>query len=378
VLPALAKSFHVSFGLASGVITAFLLGNVAGTIPAGWLIDRFGRRPMLIAGPLLTAAVALLVVFSDSFPELIVLRFLNGFAMQIWAMARLSVIAQSAAAGERGRLISWMFGMDNTGRLAGPVIGGFIAAAFGLRAPFVAYAVLAALALVPTMLFMQEVPDEAKPAEAGSAKPRSPLTLREIVMPRLVYFGVALFAGLSRGPVQADLLHLYAAFEYRLGPQQIGYLATAGALLAWPLSFISGVLLDRYGRKPTMVPAFTGIAVGMAGLALTAFFHLSFLWYLVTFLFSVALQALTGGSVQTIGTDVAPPEARGTFFGLWRFMGQGGQALSPIFFAFLADRVNYASSFIFVGVSAAVVTFLLIFHVPDEAEERAKFAVQRT
>ena len=59
-------------------------------------------------------------------------------------------------------------------------------------------------------------------------------------------------------------------------------------------------------------------------------------------------------------------------------MGQGGQALSPIFFAFLADEVNYASSFIFVGVAAAVVTFLLIFHVPDEAEERAKFAVQQT
>jgi MFS family permease len=373
----LAKSFHVSFGLASGVVTAFLLGNVAGTIPAGWLIDRFGRRPMLIAGPLLTAGVALLVVFSNSFPELIVLRFLNGFAMQMWAMARISVIAQSAAEGERGRLISWMFGMDNTGRLAGPVIGGFIAAAFSLRAPFVAYAVLAALALVPTLLFMKNVPDETKPAKTGSAPARSPMTLRELVMSRLVYFGVALFAGLSRGPVQADLLHLYAAFEYRLGPQQIGYLATAGALLAWPLSFISGVLLDRYGRKRTMVPAFTGIAVGMAGLAITAFFHLSFLWYLVTFLFSVALQALTGGSVQTIGTDVAPPEARGTFFGLWRFMGQGGQAMSPIIFAFLADQVNYASSFIFVGATAAVVSYLLIFHVPDEAEERAKFAVGR-
>lgn len=378
-MPALAKSFHVSFGLASGVVTAFLLGNVAGTIPAGWLIDRFGRKPMLVAGPLLTGAVALLVVFSTSFPELLALRFLNGFAMQIWAMARLSVIAQRALLGERGRLIAWMFGMDNTGRLAGPVIGGFIAAAFGLRAPFVAYAVLAVLALLPTLVFMKDLPGETTRAtrKLQGAVQKS-ISLRAIILPRLVYFGVALFAGLSRGPVQADLLHLYAAFEYRLGPQQIGYLATSAALLAWPLSFISGVFLDRYGRKRTMVPAFTGIAVGMGGLAITAFFHLSFLWYLVTFLFSVALQALTGGSVQTIGTDVAPPEARGTFLGIWRFMGQGGQALSPIVFAFLADQVNYASSFLFVGATAAVVSYLLIFYVPEEAEERAKFAAQRT
>ena len=66
-LPTLAKSFGVSFGLASGVVTAFLIGNLVGTIPSGWLIDRFGRRPVLIAGPLLTAAMGFLVAGTHSF-----------------------------------------------------------------------------------------------------------------------------------------------------------------------------------------------------------------------------------------------------------------------------------------------------------------------
>src|SRR4051812_24779588 len=52
VIPALAQSFDVSFGLASGVVTAFVIGNLAGTLPSGWLIDHFGRRPVIIAGPL--------------------------------------------------------------------------------------------------------------------------------------------------------------------------------------------------------------------------------------------------------------------------------------------------------------------------------------
>jgi MFS family permease len=50
VIPALAQSFDVSFGVASGVVTAFLVGNVAATLPSGWLIDRFGRRPVIITG----------------------------------------------------------------------------------------------------------------------------------------------------------------------------------------------------------------------------------------------------------------------------------------------------------------------------------------
>ena len=364
-VPTLAKSFEVSFGVASGVVTAFLLGNLAGTIPSGWLIDRFGRRPVIIAGPLLTSATAFLVVFAHSFPELLVLRFFTGCAAQMWVMGRLAAISHGAATRERGRLISWMFGMDNTGKLAGPLLGGFIAAAWGPRAPFVAYAVLALLAVVPTLMFAEDTPRRDRDARAKAPAASPSLSLRQIVMPRLVYFGVALFAGLTRGPVQADLLHLYAAFAYDLGPKQIGYLATGAAVISWPIGFIAGWMMDRFGRKRTMVPGFAGVTIAMAALAVSAFVHLSLAWYVVLFLLGVALQALTGGSIQTVGADVAPPEARGRFLGLWRFTGQGGGALSPIVFAVLADQLNYGSSFLFTAASAAMVAFLLIRYVPE-------------
>jgi MFS family permease len=364
-LPGLAQSFGVSFGVASGVVTAFLLGNLAGTIPSGWLIDRFGRRPVLIAGPLLTSAIAFLVAGSHSFPELLVLRFFNGLAAQMWVMARLAAISQDASPDQRGRLVNWMYGMDNTGRLGGPIVGGFIASAWGARSPFVVYAVLALLAVIPALIVLRGRPRRGRLERARARAAASSLGLRAIVMPRLVYFAVALFAGLTRGPVQADLLHLYAAFAYHLGPRQIGYLATAGALLSWPIGFLAGWMLDRFGRKSMMVPGFAGVAVAMAGLAVSAFLHLSFAWYVTLFLLGVALQALTSGSVQTVGADVAPPEARGTFLGLWRFAGQGGGALSPVLFAVLADQLNYGSAFIFTAASASVVAFLLVRYVPE-------------
>lgn len=364
-LPTLAKSFGVSFGVASGVVTSFLIGSLAGTIPSGWLIDHFGRRPVLIAGPLLTATIAFLVAVSHSFPELLVLRFFNGWAAQMWLMARLAAISHGAVASERGRQVSWMFGMDSTGKLTGPVLGGFIAAAFGVRAPFVVYAVLALLALVPTVLFAEDTPRRDLGPHPVTRAALGVLSWREIVMPRLAYFGVALFAGLTRGPVQADLLHLYAAFAYQLGPRQIGYLATGAAVISLPIGFIAGWMMDRFGRKHTMVPGFAGVAVAMAALAVSAFWHLSLAWYVALFFLGVALQALTGGSIQTVGADVAPPEARGTFLGLWRFTGQGGATLSPIAFALLADHIDYGTAFLFIAASAASVAYLLIRHVPE-------------
>lgn len=364
-VPTLAQSFDVSFGVASGIVTAFLVGNLAGTIPSGWLIDRFGRRPVSIAGPLLTAVTALLVVVADTFTELLILRFLSGCATQMWLMARLAAISQGAAAGQRGRQVSWMFGMDSAGKLTGPVLGGFIANDWGVTVPFAVYGVLALLALIPTWMFAEGKP---RRATGGHAKPRTalpPMSLRQIVMPRLIYFGVALFAGLTRGPLYADLLHLYAAFTYRLGPIEIGYLATTAVIISLPIGFIAGWMMDRFGRKRTMVPGFTGVAIAMSALAISAFVPLGLVWYVVLFFLAVALQALTGGSIQTVGADVAPPEARGRFLGLWRFTGQGGATLGPVVFALLADHVNYSSSFLFTAVCAAAVAFLLIRYVPE-------------
>ncbi len=363
-LPTLAKSFNVSFGIASLVVTMFLIGNLSGTIPSGWMIDRFGRRPVLIAGPLLAAATGFLVAGSNSFPELLVLRFINGFAAQMWIMARLAAISHGAAPSQRGRLVSWMFGMDSTGRLAGPVVGGLIATDLGARVPFLVFAGLALIALVPTVLFAKDTPRRER-ANGTSSAPVAKLSLRELVMPRLPYFGVALFAGLTRGPQGADLLYLYAAFAYTLGPRPIGYLATSASLISLPIGFLAGWMMDRFGRKRTMVPGFAGVAFSSLALALTAFLHLNLTWYVAIFLIGVALQALTGGSIQTVGTDVAPEEARGTFLGIWRFAGQGGQALSPLMFAFLADQLNYGSAFLFITLSAVTVSYLLIRYIPE-------------
>src|SRR5581483_7298794 len=99
----------------------------------------------------LTAVMALLTAMAQSFPELLFYRFVDGWAAQMWLLARLAGISHNAGAGQRGRQVSWMYGMDNVGRLSGPLVGGFIAAAFGPRSAFLAYAVLALLALVRTL-----------------------------------------------------------------------------------------------------------------------------------------------------------------------------------------------------------------------------------
>jgi MFS family permease len=373
-IPAIARSFHIGFAVASGITTSFLIGNVVAAIPASWLIDRYGRRRVMLGGPVMTALFAFAVVFATTYPELLFLRFADGFFAQLWLMGRITAISQGASPSQRGRQMSWMFGMDNTGKAAGPFLGGVLATTLGIRTPFVAYGILSLVAIIPAYRYMHDpVFDDAQrrrreemgPIASSTGHQKRRYTYREIFFSRINYFAIAFFAACARGPIQASLMNLYAAFRYNLKPGEIGDLASISALVYLPVGFFAGWAMDRYGRKKTMVPGFTGVGITMVLLAVTAVFHLSVTYYIAFLLLAVFMQGLCGGSIQTIGADVAPPDARAMFLGIWRLTGQGGIALSPVIFASLATGIGYGASFVFTGASGIVVALLVAFKVPE-------------
>lgn len=357
-VPALASSFGVDFNVASAVVTVFLIGNLLATLPAGRLVDRLGVRAMLRTGALLACAAATATVFARSFPELLAYRFLSGAGAQVWLVARLAGISREAPPDQRGRQVSWMFGMDNTGKVAGPLAGGLLASGTSPRAPFVVFAVLACLALLFTL--------SASPRTVhDSSAPQKPdrFTWRGMTRGKSGLLLLALFAGLTRGPVQADLLHLYVAFAYGVGPRGIGVLATTAAVISLPVGFIAGWAMDRFGRRTTMVPGFIGVFLAMVALAAVAGLGSPLPWFIAGFLAGTLSTALTGGSIQTVGADIAPATHRGSFLGLWRLVGQSGVTASPLLFVAVAGAVGYAWSFVLVAGCALVVTGLILRYV---------------
>ncbi|HUF41000.1 MAG TPA: MFS transporter [Verrucomicrobiae bacterium] len=76
-------------------------------------------------------------------------------------------------------------------------------------------------------------------------------------------------------------------------------------------------------------------------------------------------QAVTAGSMQVLGADMAPANARGRFFGFWRLIGEIGGVVSPALFGFVADHFGYSVSFVFVGLSSLATALLLAFSVKE-------------
>ena len=89
VLPSLALEFDANVAAAGLMVIAPMLGSLAVTLPTGYLIDRIGRRKLLIVAPAITSISAFLVLRAASYPELLAYLSLGGIAQQMWQMSRL-------------------------------------------------------------------------------------------------------------------------------------------------------------------------------------------------------------------------------------------------------------------------------------------------
>ena len=355
-LPVFAKAFDVSFGVASLVIVVHMVGGAAATIPTGYMIDKFGRRRILLAGPLLTALASFLVASSQSFPELLAYRFLGGWASQMWQVSRLTVIADTGRSGERGRQITGMAALQRTGGLLGPALGGVTAALWGVRVPFIIHGVLAILSVIPSFRLIRETaPSQMSAPESGRSEggENAPYSIRSLmVYPVMVLFAAQLFANFIRGAGGAQgggPLFLYAVYAYGIDPLTLGLLASITAGIGIPITFAAGHIMDRFGRKAGVVPGTALLGIGMFFLAVTAFYDWSFLTFAAGFLWINLGMSLMSGSMQTMGSDVAPRFARGRFFGVQRLVAEVGQVLSPLTFAGIAATLGFTASFLFVG-----------------------------
>jgi MFS family permease len=366
-VPVFAKSFDTGFAVASLVIVVHALGGLIAAVPTGFLVDHLGRRPMLFAGPILMAASSALTAAAQSFPELLLYRFLGGGAMEMWRQARLAMIADVSKSRQRGRQMSGMVGTEGAAKLMGPAVGGALAA-WSIRTPFLVHGMLAFLAIVPSFFLVRESAPAGHKEVTGKEKDH--LDTRALLAMMLDakyrgFFAAQFFASMTRGVLWGGTLLLYAVYAYNVGPQLLGGLATTTSIVGIPITLSCGYLMDRFGRKTTMVPGFVCMALGLLFLASSAHWHWSLVSFLAAAIWTHAGQSVTAGSMQVLGSDMAPAVARGRFFGFWRLIGEIGGLISPALFALVAEQIAYSAAFALFALCALATASLLTFSVKE-------------
>jgi MFS family permease len=141
VAPQLEHSLHIGntkIGLLSSV--SLLVGAIS-TIPAGMLVDRIRRIPMLSISIVLWSLASLLSAFASSYSNLLLSRLLLGVVIATAGPAIASLTGDYFPARERGRVYAYILGGEIAGNAIGFIVCGSVASLIDWRAAFVLLAI---------------------------------------------------------------------------------------------------------------------------------------------------------------------------------------------------------------------------------------------
>ena len=382
ILPLLAKE---EFGLTAFTATltfiaAFGIVKAATNFFAGTLSDRYGRKPVLVAGWIIGIPIPLMLIWAPSWGWVIFANVLLGMNQGLtWST---TVIMKIDLAGPERR--GFAMGLNEAagyGAVALTALAtGYIANQYGLRPePFFLGLAYAGLGLGLSVFFVRETLGHAH-HEASTHRPssdelRDDLTGREIFA--LTSFkdrslSAASQAGLVNNLNDGLAWGLFPIFFANSGLSvgRVGVLAAIYPAIWGVGQLYTGELSDRIGRKPLIVAGMLTQAIAIAWMAAVSGF-----WP-----WAIGAGALGAGTAMvyptllaTIG-DVAHPAWRARSVGIYRLWRDAGFAVGALVAGVLADLISIEAAIYAVAALTAVSGLVVIIRMyetlPQEIRPR--------
>lgn len=368
IVPALAlyaRSFGVSQSAIGLAVAIYGLARFVAAVPVGRLADRFGRRTTLALGGAVSAAGNLMCAWAPNYPTFVLARFVAGTGAALVLTCGLIVIADITDPARRGRTMGIYQGTFLFAVGVGPLPGGLLAERFGLAAPFLVYAVAGAVVAVVAWF---EIPDtRGFRGEATGAAAAPPIAFGAQVQMLVHQVGFVLVSligftnAFARTGGLFTVIPILGRDRLGLGADRIGFGLALASVVGLALAYPAGVLVDRYGRKPVIVPSTV-----VCGVALVLFVRApSYAWFLVACVAWSVAAGVSGAAPAAYAADVAPPGMNAAAISTYRMLSDLGYVVGPIALGVATDGFGANAALGFAAALLVVVGVMFARWAPE-------------
>jgi len=302
--------------------SGFLLGQFLFQIPGGWLSDRWGRKPLLVVGIVVSGLISFLFLANDNPWYFIALRFIEGAATGSLMPSANAYVIDVVPPKERGAAFGWIGAATSAGFMMGPAIGGVVSDWYGYVAPFV-FGGIASLATAALLMIKMTntKPGSRSVEEAGSDPEADKLKeaegKRDRVVPKALFWPAlvgALVIFVAAGFGDGLFISIWSLWlnDLHASNSYIGLTFVVFSLPLMVLMPITGKLADKHRLLPLIV--IPGLLLSMVYLSYAVTTNL-----LVILLMGVLEGSLLAVSIPAIGAftaNLSPDNARGKLQGV--------------------------------------------------------------
>lgn len=334
-LPLYARALGIPESQIGFIIGCFALSSMAAKPWAGWAADRYGRRPLLVAGALIFLGSSILYPWSRTAAALLLVRIFHGAGMGFYPTGATAMVADIAPPQRRGEAMGFYGAASNLALALGPFAGVWAAEGAGFGALFGVSALVATLAVGLTLAL----------GETAAEKRRVPFRVTDVLSRAALLPSAILLCLMATYGVHVAFLPLYVQSRHGGNP---GVFFLAFALVAAALRGYAGLLSDWVGRAPVTAAGMLLAALAMATLALRG--------GLPALVLAGALYGVGFGAAQPSlmawVADRVPAAERGKAMGTFFTALELGIGMGAIGFGIVLSAAGFAAMFLLAGALA--------------------------
>jgi MFS family permease len=339
-------------GLEVGLLmAAFMFTRAFLARPFGKLSDRMGRKRVIITGMFLYAILAYLFTLPTHWSGLFLVRILQGTASaMVWPVGE-ALVVDSAPPSKRSRSISIYIFLTNLGVVAGPLLGGAVLywaqeirgmeLLQSYRAPFIFTSLISLWGAFLGLFFLKDVLKPPKdPLKIRKMELKALKKLRPKIRRSLNFLYVnSLFEGLSWS-MGSVIMVFFMARNFGMSARDFSILFGAAQGIGLVFVLLSGVLSDKWRKKPFIVYGSIGSRVSTIIMAFTPHFPLGRWLAITTYTGKDIGRQIAMPATRSLQADLVPVRVRGKLIGTIQAFSNIGAVIGPVFGGFVWDLTN--------------------------------------
>lgn len=392
------KSIPMTDGQIGFIVGAVLTGGLAGTLIAGPLADKFGRRTMIIGACLLFILGILFILFSGSFVTLLIARLLLGIAVGMVAVAVPLYITEIAPANIRGRGMTLFQLLLTFGILLAYFVDLLFVPTGNWRGMFSVILIPTGILLI-SMMFLPETPrwllskNRKDAAEKVLFRTRSieeakrelmeitanlqvtdgswrALFVRSLWLPLAVALLIAICNQLTGinvllqyAPLVIERAGLNSQIGTMLGTIGIGFINFLGTVFAF-------FLIDKFGRKKLLIAGTVGIIVAYACLGVIsnvlAVGQMQAELSLIGFFVFILCYAIGPGVVVWLAiSELLPTKVRGKAVAVCLFANSLAASVLSTVFLLIEKNLGVSGTYFLLAGFTVIYFLVALFLLPE-------------